>query len=264
MRHDLSGPQIGSARPSEYIKELKREFKERAVAANNSGEIRVCVDQMDLLCEHAARDLVRIREIRAAHAAGKLPTEAMRQLPAYAAFKAYLDEDPSLVISETIAAALDLQKVNEEDVDSMPLSEPGQPKHPVSRETRAWMELRAQGLALADDTSGPACGSIPREDYITDSAMRVRKQAQRAISIGDLNVPALDVDDICWTVACEAYLLRSLKAAKRAGELTDEDIRKMPIYGSYKLYFESGEALVASAMSIAAIVDQIRPPGGQN
>ena len=264
MRHDLAGPGIGRLRRGKYTKQLVREFRTRALAAIQAGEIDVSSSELDFFCAQAANDLIRIREIRAAHEAGRLPTQVMQQLPAYAAFKAYLDEEPSLVMCETIAAALGMEKLNEEEVDPKPLAQPRHPKYPLSTETRAWMDVRALGLALADDTGGPAVGNIAKEDYITDSALRVRKQVRHAISIGDLVVPPMDVDHICWTVACEAYLLRSLKAAKQAGELTLEDIKKMPIYVAYRDYFEIGADLVAGAMRIAAIVEQIRPPGAQN
>jgi hypothetical protein len=127
------------------------------------------------------------------------------------------------------------------------------------------MELQALGLALADDAAGAPVGSLRRDHYITDAALRIRKKARRAIGIGDLTVPAEDVDKICWVVACEAYLLRGLKAQKQAGELTEEDIQKMPIYGPYKDYFETGSDLVRMAISIGVAVGQpIQPRGARN
>jgi hypothetical protein len=266
MRHDLAGPQIARVRRGKYMKELVREFESRAMAAREAGVLVTSTEELDVFCKRAAREVIAIRQTRADHRSGKLPTEVMRQLPAYAAFRAYLDEAPALVLCELMAAMTrELEKQKGEDVDSPPLAQPDHPSHPVSPETRAWMELQALGLALADDTGGAPFGNAPRDDYITHSALRIREKAWQAIAIGDLNVPAEDVDNICWVVACEAYLLRSLKAQKQAGELTDEDIAKMPIYGPYRDYFEIGADLVAMTMSIAAAMGQPnQPPGAQN
>jgi hypothetical protein len=265
MRHDLAGPQISRVRRGKYMKELIREFKSRAVAAAEMGELAASADELDAFCKRAARELISVREIRAAHSSGKLPTEVMLQLPAYAAFKAYLDEAPALVLVELMAATRELEKPKGENADSPPLNQPDHPNHPVSPETRAWMELHALGLALADDAWGAPFGSVARDDYITNSALRIRQKARRAIAIGDLNVPAQDIDQICWVVACEAYLLRSLSAAKQAGELTEEDIKRMPIYSPYKDYFETGSGLITTATSIAAALGQpIQSPGTKN
>jgi hypothetical protein len=264
VRHDLAGPDITRVRRGKYMKELVREFESRAVAARETGELATSGEELALFCKRAARELIAIRQIRADHSSGKLPTEVMRQLPAYVGFKAYLEEDPALVLSELMAATRELQKPKVEDVDSSPLAQPDHPSHPVSPQTRAWMELHALGLALADDTGGAPFGNAPKDDYITNSALRIREKARRAIAVGDLTVPAEDVDKICWVVACESYLLRSLKAHKQAGELTDKDIMNMPIYGPYRDYFEAGSDLIAMAKSIAAAVGQIQPPVAQN
>lgn len=265
MRHDLTGPQINRVRRGKYLKEVAKEFKARALAAREAGQLAICAGDLETFCNRAARELMAIRQTRADHESGKLPTDIMRQLPVYAAFNVYLDQAPTLVLSELIAAARELEKPKEEELDLTPLCEPAHPTHPPSPETRAWMELQALGLALAHDTSGPPFGSVPRDDYITDSALRIRERARRAIAIGDLNVPAADVDKICWIVAGEAYLLRSLKAAKETGQLSDQDIRKMPIYVPYKNYFEIGSDLVQMASSIAAAIGQpLKPPGAQN
>jgi hypothetical protein len=265
MRHDLVGPQISRVRRGKYRKELVKELKARALAAREAREPVISDEELDIFCEQAARDLIDLRQTRADHKSGKLPTQLMRQLPAYAAFPQYLDEAPTLVLAELMAAARDMQEPKRENVDSEPLAQPDHPTHPPSPHTRAWMELHALGLALADDAGGAPFGSVPRDDYITDSALRIREKARRALTSGDLIVPAEDIDKICWVVACEAYLLRSLTAAKQAGELTDEDIRKMPIYGPYKDYFEIGSNLVGMATSIAAAVGQpAQPQGGQN
>ncbi len=265
MHHDLAGPQISRVRRGKYLKELIKEFNVRALAASETGELAISPEERELFCKRAARDLIAIRQVRADHESGKLPTDLMRQLPAYAAFKDYLDEAPALVMSELMAAARDLEKPEREEPDATPLWQPGHPSHPPSPAARAWMELQALGLALADDTAGAPVGSVPREDYITDSALRIRDKARRATGIGDLSVPAEDVDKICWVVACEAYLLRTLQAQKQAGELSEEEIKRMPIYGPYKDYFEVASDLVTMAMNIGAAVGQpIRPRGARN
>jgi hypothetical protein len=265
LRHDLAGPAITRVRRGKYMKELVKQFRARALAAINARELVITTEEADIFCREAAKELIDIRQTRADHESGKLPTELMRQLPAYAAFPHYLNEAPSLVLGQLMEVVRDLEKAEAESFGAEPLSQPRHPTHPLSQETRAWIELQALGLACADDAYGAPFGSVPREDYITESALRIREKARRAIRIGDLNVPTEDIDNICWVAACEAYLLRSLQAGLQAGEISDQDIKKMPIYGPYKDYFEKGSSLAAMATRIAAAAGQpIRPSGEQN
>jgi hypothetical protein len=265
LRHDLTGPQINRVRNSKYRKQLVKEIRSRALAATVAREVAIAMKDLDGFCELAADELIRIRGIRNAHRTGKLTTEAMRLLPAYSAYPDYLNEVAPLGFDEILAAARDQWNLKREGFSPEPLSQPGHPIHPISPPTRAWMELQAFALACADDAWGPAFGSVPMDDYITDSAIRIRENARRAIHIGELHVHPEDVDKICWVAAGEAFLLRDLKTAKDAGKLTDEDIRKMPIYGPYKDYFEIGSDLVNMAASIAAAAGHpIRWPGAHN
>jgi hypothetical protein len=262
MHHDLAGPQIGRVRRGRYFQELVKDLRARALTARETGQLAITAEELDLFCKRAARELMAIRRIRADHESGKLPTDLMRQLPAYAAFKDYLDEAPTLVLSELMTAARNLDKPKNEELDLTPLCLPDHPAHPVSSQVRSWMELHALGLALADDTGGPVFGTVSKEDYITNSALRIRAKARRAVRGGDLSVPTEDLDKICWVVAGEAYLLRSLQAQKQAGQLTKADIKRMPIYGPYKDYFEMGSDLVSMAMNIGAALGQPIPPRG--
>jgi hypothetical protein len=251
-RHDLAGPHISRLRRSLYRKQLVHELRTRAKAAVEAGTLLVSVKELDRYCKRAAAELITLREIRAAHASGALTTEAMRQLPAYSAFQDYLDEAPPLVYAELMAMVRERLNAEPESIDPEPLSQPDHPAHPPSAQTRAWMELQAFALASADDAWGPVFGSVPQDDYITDSALRIRRRARRAVAIGDLQVLPEDLDQVCWVAAGEAFLLRSLKAARQNGELSDQEIRQMPIYGPYKEYFQESSNLVGLAAKIAA------------
>lgn len=265
MRHDITGPDIRQVILEEYKRKLIYDLRSRARVASDTKELQITSDEIDMYCRLAAEELIRMRQIRAAHKAGELPTEVLRQLPAYEAFRDYFEEAPSLVHEQVIATVKDLFESGNEDADSEPLSQPGHPKHPVSKPTRAWMEFQAVGLACADDAWGAPFGAVPQEDYITDSTLRIRRNARRAIRMGELQVPAEDVDNICWVAACEAYLLRSLGAAMDSGRLSYQEIKEMPIYGPYHEYFEKEPGLIAMAERVAVAAGlPIRPPDSRN
>src|SRR5579859_399738 len=127
MHHDLVGPHITRVRRGRYLKELIKEFRARARAASETGELAISPEEFGLFCKRAAQDLIAIRQTRADHESGKLPSDLMRQLPAYAAFKDYLDEAPVLVMSELMAAARDLEKPKREESELTPLCQPDHP-----------------------------------------------------------------------------------------------------------------------------------------
>lgn len=264
-RHDITGPDIRHVKAEEYKHQLIEGFNFRARAAASAQELACTTAELEIYCRLAAEELIRIRQIRAAYKAGELPVGVLRQLPVYEAFRDYFDEAPSLIRDEVIAAAKELFKSDSEDADSEPLSQPGHPTHPVSKETRQWMEFQALGLACADDAWGAPFGTVPQEDYVTDSTLRIRRNARRAIGMGELHVNADDIDNICWVAACEAYLLRSLRAAMESGELSFGEVKRMPIYGPYHEYFENESGLIGMAEHLAAAAGLvIRPPDAKN
>jgi len=252
MQHDLVGPNISLVRIDEYTGQIIGEIRSRARIAANAQELALAMDGMDTYCRLAAAELIRIRQIRAAHKAGELPNETLRQLPVYTAFCDYFEEAPSLVYAELKVVAQELLESDEHDANSEPLSQPRHPAHPVSKLTRTWMELQTLGLACADDAGGAPFDTATRDAYVMECALRIRKNARRAIRIGELYVTTEDVDKVCWVAASEAYLLRSLKAARDSGKLSDQEIKLMPIYGTYHEYFENGTAFAAAATQIAS------------
>ena len=154
MRHDLVGPNISLINDQVYKAQLIDELASRARAAVASKELQCTDKQIEIYCPLAADELIRLRQIRAAHKAGELSTDVLRQLPAYEAFRDYFDEAPSLVRDQVIAAAKDLFASGSEDADSEPLSQPGHPAHPVSEETRQWMERQVTGSHAAQHGFG--------------------------------------------------------------------------------------------------------------
>ncbi|HZR18722.1 MAG TPA: hypothetical protein VFE51_15630 [Verrucomicrobiae bacterium] len=265
IRHDLAGPEIKRVSVETYKQQLIDEITRQAKAAIKAKELELATDDLAGYCTLAAEELIRIRQIRAAHKSGELSTEVLKQLPLYPGFQDYFDENPDLFYDELVAAAKELFNLRKDDAGTDSLSQPGHPKHPVSKATRGWIEVQVLGLACADDAWGARFGTVAKDVYITDCTLRLRKNARHAIRIGDLNAPAEDLDKICWVAACEAYLLRSLKAAKDAGKLTEQQIRAMPIYGPYHEYFEIGSQLAAMAQNVAGSAGvSIQPPGAKN
>lgn len=188
MRHDLAGPHIGHISLEVYKTRLINELLLRAQAAVAAKELECTLAEIEIYSLLAAEELTRIRQIRAAYKAGELPVGVLRQLPVYEAFPDYFEEAPSLVHKEIIAAGRDLFKSDDANANSEPLSQPGHPKHPLSKQTREWMEFQALGLACADDAWGAPFGTAAQEDYVTDSAIRIRRNARRAICVGALQV----------------------------------------------------------------------------
>jgi hypothetical protein len=265
IRHDIAGPEIKRVSVETYKQQLIVEITRRVKAAIKAQDLELATADLAGYCTLAAEELIRIRQIRAAHKAGELPTETLRQLPLFPAYQRYFEETSSLIYEELVAATQELITSENPDNGAEPLSPPGHPTHAVSKATRDWIELQVLGLACADDAWGAPFGAVSKDAYITDCTLRVRKNARRAICIGDLKTPAEDIDKICWVAACEAYLLRSLKAAKDAGKLTDQQIKAMPIYGPYHEYFEIGFQLAAMAQNVASSAGvSLRPPGAKN
>jgi hypothetical protein len=265
IRHDISGPEISRVSVDPYKQQLIEQLTHCAKRAIEARELVLPADELVIYCVLAAEELIRIRQIRAAHKSGELPTHTLRQLPLYQAFRDYFEENPSLIYNELIAATQELYNLGKDGAGTDSLSQPGHPKHPVSKATRDWIEVQVLGLACAEDAWGMPFGTVAKDVYITDCTLRVRKNARHAIRIGDLNAPAEDLDKICWVAACEAYLLRSLRAAKDAGKLTEQQIRAMPIYGPYHEYFDIGLQLAAMAQNVAGSAGvSIQPPGAKN
>ncbi|HZR20048.1 MAG TPA: hypothetical protein VFE51_22380 [Verrucomicrobiae bacterium] len=252
MRHELAGPDIRRVQLEQYRAQIIDELRSRARVAVDARELPLALDQLDTYCCLAAEELIRLRQTRAAHQTGELPRHVLHKLPVYAAFRDYFDEAPTLVLDELTAAMRVMWNSKSEEGRSEPLSEPAHPAHPLSKQTREWLELQVFALACADDAWGGPVGKIRVDVYMTDSALRIRSNARRAMEIGDLHLPQEDVDKMCWVAAGEAFLLRKLKASRAAGETSDQEIRRMPIYGPYKEYFEHGSDFVAMTKRIAA------------
>ena len=260
LRHDLAGPDIGRVRLLRYTKDLVKELTKRGLAAIRDGILALPPEHLNALCRRAARELITIRQIRAAHEAGSLSTKDMRRLPAYAAFKDYLDENPSLIFSDLVSAVRDAWSSPPEPIGSADSAHPVQAMAPASPPARDWLQSQIIGLATVDDIWGPACASLSEEAYLAHCAQRLRTNAVRALRSGDLEVPAEQVEPLCRWAAAEALAIRRLKANSKSGGVQDG-----PLYETYKEYFEQGPEWAEMASTIAALAEAPpEPPGNPN
>src|SRR4051812_30235582 len=83
IRHDIAGPEIKRVAIATYKQQLVEEITQRAKVAIKAQQLVLATADLDGYCILAAEELIRIRQIRAAHEAGELPTETLRQLPLF-------------------------------------------------------------------------------------------------------------------------------------------------------------------------------------
>ena len=264
LAHDLAGPHIARVRKEQYERGLIAKLRRLALAAAATREAMIPIGQLDELCVLAADELIRIREIRDAHASGTLSTTAMRQLPCYLDYPDYFDEDPSLVLGGLWTALAKMQ--NGPAAAGTKSAESDRPKRSESQlgspQVRAWAKTQVLGLALAEDLCGPDLAASAQEGYAAKAADRLRQHALQAIELGDLPLDPADIDAVCRDVAAEALLIRSLKAAHASGTLSDHDLRQSPAYHAHRDYFDIGAELGALAMTLDALGVRFCKPSG--
>lgn len=150
LQHDLGGPHISRVQKPDYRKQLITQIRTRALAATAAQELNAPLTDLDQLCQLAADELIRIREIRYAHETGKLPTEALRQLPIFPAYRDYFEEAPLLVLRELVETLRERRR-SESNESPPELSPPPASKEsggPISHQTREWLTAQVIGFAI--------------------------------------------------------------------------------------------------------------------
>ena len=265
LRHDLAGPDIGRVRLLRYTRDLMKELKASALTAIKNGILAVPREQLDALCQRACRELIVIRQIRAAHEAGSLQTEVMRQLPLYAAFHDYLDENPSLLFSELVSAVRDVWDSQREAIGSVPDLESAKATPPDSPAVQEWLHLQIVGLATADDMWGPAFPLALEKEYVLECVQRFLINVQRALGTGDITLRTEQVVPLCHWAAAEAVSIRWLKAARAGGVISQETLTLEALYAVYRHYFEESPEWTQMAKAVAeAAESQPEPPDNRN
>lgn len=259
IMHDLGGPDISLVELEQYRNQVAAEICRGALAAHASGRLILELADLDVLCQLAADELIGMRQVRKAHAAGKLPTHTMKQLPVYQAFQRYLDEDPDLV-RHGFAAAL-AQQEERNATSSTPMTHIGAARsrhgtvRSFSTKTERWLETQILAFAIAEDMSGKPCNNGDQDNYIFHSAPRFRNIVLDAIWIGNLTIALDEVDELCRHAATKALKLRSLKVAYDKGQISRQKLKKFPEYKKYREYLEQAPVM-GSLMSYGAVLHE--------
>jgi hypothetical protein len=267
--HDVGGPDISRVVESSYKVTAIRLIHQRALAAIAAHETVIPLPILNECCRLAAEELVRIRQIRDAHEKGNLPTESLRQLPSYAPYRRYFDEDPELLLDGLMSALANQRSQSSNSVSPVqaaverstaPVGTSRELPN-LSRTDRAWLEAQILGCAVADDVSGKRFRAGFKKEYLENTALRLRKLMLRAFTIGELSIAQQDVAAISRQAAEEVYRLRKLKAELVAGRLSRRALKKRTVYGKYAGYFDDTSApstVSALAAEIARELDTNR------
>ena len=119
----------------------------------------------------------------------------------------------------------------------------------ISRKTRKWLEQRILVFAVKEDVNGPFTPEINGDGYITNSAPEFRQAILEGIKAKEIFIPLEDVDELARRAASEAYVIRGFNEAWLRGEITEKDLRKFPLYATYREYFERSPRVWALAHS---------------
>jgi hypothetical protein len=131
----------------------------------------------------------------------------------------------------------------------------------ISRKTHKWLQQRILVYAVKEDVNGPFSPEVNRDVQIANSAPEFRKAILEGIQAKEIFVPLDDVDELARRAASEAYVVRGFNEAWLSGEITKKDLRKFPLYSSYREYFERSPRVWALALDIAGIAaEQMESP----
>lgn len=259
IMHDLAGPDISLVELERYRNEVAAEICRGALAAHATGKLVLELADLDALCQSAAEELIGIRQIRNAHAQGKLPTQTLKRLPAYTAFQQYFDEDPHLVWQGVAAALAQQEERPDGPSASLPHVQvasnlPGTKKS-FSVKTEQWLETQVLAFAIAEDMADKPSTNVDDNKYACDSAQCFWNNIHHAIQIGNLTIARDDVDDLCRHAAAKVLKLRQLKVAFANGQISRQKLKKFPEYQKYREYLEQAPVM-GSLMSYAAILHE--------
>lgn len=130
----------------------------------------------------------------------------------------------------------------------------------LSPRTEKYIQAQMLAFALLDDVQGPPCphSQTVIDDYIAKTAIRIRESIVRGIHASAVDVPAEYIDELANRCGSEVFVIRCCKDARTNGLLTRKELRQMPLYPTYKNYFNNDPSMTESAMEAfkaAGIVD---------
>jgi hypothetical protein len=130
-----------------------------------------------------------------------------------------------------------------------------------SDEIKQWLAVRILGLLMAQDMEGRPSAAVTKDQYIQESAGRIRSHVIQAIRIGDISIRQEQIDELCKLAATEAYAVRSLKEARASGRISKRKMRRLPLYRRYQDFLDDSPKLleiVANALVIDCALDHRR------
>lgn len=131
----------------------------------------------------------------------------------------------------------------------------------ISPELRTWLEQRILVFAVKEDVNGPFDPEANGDVYIANSAAEFREAILEGIKAKEIFIPLEDVDELARRAASEAYVVRGFNEAWLRGEITEKDLRKIPLYSSYCEYFGRSLRVLALAWDIAGLAaEHMEPP----
>ncbi len=272
FQHDVGGPAIVNVSESRYKEKVITITRKRMMAAQLAGEIQFALEDLDIICALAANELFRIRSVRNAHAKGTLSTEELRTLPVHSGYPDYFEQ----TYESQIAGFIELRRqltAGHYPADAPAPASPsatvagksGSFDEPVSARTREWMDVYVLSLILAIEMAGVAGAGTASNDLVQRWAAECRRDVERAIRIGDLDIAMGAIDAICEKAAREAFTSVQLKRSRSMGGIRRRKLRRHPLYEKYREYFEDEPALLrtfAGAMVVNAAVAQERAAEG--
>jgi hypothetical protein len=134
---------------------------------------------------------------------------------------------------------------------------------PLSPRTEKYIQAQMLAFALLDDVLGPPCPHSQNaiDEYIAKAAIRIRESIVRGIHASAVDVPADYVDELANRCGSEVFVIRCCKDARKNGILTRKELRQMPLYPTYKNYFNDHPSMTEAALETfraAGIVDPFR------
>jgi hypothetical protein len=141
-------------------------------------------------------------------------------------------------------------------------------KSPLAPEIHRLLPPLILELALTEDVTGPFCAQVVRDEYIARLSSRLREPVVQELHKVGIAVSDGQLAEICRLAASEAFVVRGLNEARLEGEISLGDLRHLPLYRTYRNYFEPTPDMVARAFGIAisaaAAVEADRCDAGKN
>ena len=122
---------------------------------------------------------------------------------------------------------------------------------PISPEIRKLLPKPILDFVLLEDLTGPLCLHVKREEYVEESAERLRDPLLQSLRDGGITATDDQMKEVCRRAASEAFIVRGLNEARIVGEISIEQIRELPFYALYKDYFEQTPETMKRALNLA-------------